>query len=210
MQVSWSPMRTLRVPASTRDAFRCHPGEPLQCAHTTRPLVGRVSFCTRERLHRAAVQARRCRVIPNDPIRQAGAVRLQVCVAGIPSLTATSVAASVELTSPGTITRSGCSSSSTGSMRSITRAGLCTARALKKQARVRHRRGRPRLVLCTRDASNVQGTRNAVGAVAVGHQLTVSVEAGPAHTDPTSVDEVASSDDSGVKTAENRPEQEHA
>ena len=44
----------------------------------------------------------------------------------MPSLTATSVAASVELTSPGTITRSGRSASSTGSMRSITRA-VCTA-----------------------------------------------------------------------------------
>ena len=41
----------------------------------------------------------------------------------MPSLTATSATASVELTSPGTSTRSGCSaSSSTGSIRSITRA----------------------------------------------------------------------------------------
>ena len=45
---------------------------------------------------------------------------------GIPSLAAVSAAARVELTSPGTITRSGRSATSTGSSRSITRA-VCWA-----------------------------------------------------------------------------------
>ena len=45
---------------------------------------------------------------------------------GIPIFTAVSAAARVELTSPGTITRSGCSSSRTGSRRSIVRA-VCAA-----------------------------------------------------------------------------------
>ncbi len=44
---------------------------------------------------------------------------------GMPSLTAVSTAARVELTSPGTTTRSGFSSSSTGSSRSIVRAVIC-------------------------------------------------------------------------------------
>ena len=44
----------------------------------------------------------------------------------MPSLTATRATASVELTSPGTITRSGRSASITGSIRSMTRA-VCTA-----------------------------------------------------------------------------------
>ena len=45
---------------------------------------------------------------------------------GIPIFTAASAAARVELTSPGTITRSGFSSARTGSSRSIVRA-VCTA-----------------------------------------------------------------------------------
>ncbi len=44
---------------------------------------------------------------------------------GMPILTAVSAVARVELTSPGTITRSGRSSSSTGSSRSIVRAVCC-------------------------------------------------------------------------------------
>ena len=44
---------------------------------------------------------------------------------GICIFAAVSAAARVELTSPGTITRSGASSSSTGSSRSITRAVCC-------------------------------------------------------------------------------------
>ncbi len=44
---------------------------------------------------------------------------------GICIFAAVRAAATVELTSPGTITRSGCSSPSTGSSRSITRAVCC-------------------------------------------------------------------------------------